>query len=444
MSLFKDSGYLFTSNVLILATSLATGVVTARLLGPQGKGELYLIMQIVTLGSLLFSCGLGASYQYHLAKGVYQKHQIVSHMLLQTGAILFLLLATYLSRNHLPAFLSKWILSDDLFALTCIMIGANVAILFIHPIFMTFPEGIRVISCLGALSSLTNLVLLVLLLAVFKLGVVGAAIGYLISLLIKLVPPFRQIMAGVWRNLTLSWRGSSRNLFSFGIGSFICNFTLSSAFRIDVFILSMLLDISAVGVYSVAVAFAEVALMAPNALGISLFAHLPSADPKQQIEIVGRSSRIILATALVTGVVLICISYPLVRFSMGRAFVGAVLPLCLLVPGLVAMSVNYVFANFYSAQGKPMISAVCFGCGVSFNIVANLILVPIAGISGAAIASTASYAFISALFILLLRRQHQLSLGSLLILNSEDRSLLKSRMLSMVGGLLKKPLSDSV
>ena len=82
MGIVKDSGYLVASNVTLLATSLVSGIMASRLLGPEGRGELYLYIQFATLAGVILSCGLGASYQYHLSKKIFIREVIVSHMLI--------------------------------------------------------------------------------------------------------------------------------------------------------------------------------------------------------------------------------------------------------------------------------------------------------------------------------------------------------------------------
>lgn len=433
MNLFKNSSYLFTSNVLLVAISLVTGVLTARFLGPEGKGELYLVLQISSLASLVLSGGLGPSYQYHLKKGLLDQSAVLWHILVQSLIIVGLLLLALAGCDYLPSELLRGVLSSKLafpiFAATILSIW----ILYANSVLMTFDLGIKTSSILSVISSVTNMALLALFLWRLNYGIVGAIAAYLVSLAIRLAPTTMVILRHEPFSPHFSWRRHSPMLFSFGFSSFIGNLMLSSVFRVDVFILKSLTGFSAVGIYSVAVAFAEMALMAPNAIGIALFSHLPGVSDREQLEIVGRSSRITILIAFVGGGLLIIFSRPLVILLMGAQFVGAVLPLVILVPGLVMMSVNYVFANYYASQGRPLVSAFCFGVGLVVDVAANYLLIPSFGIEGAALASSVAYSCITLLFLLLLRREHHLSIRDLFIPGSADVALVKDKIKSLLG-----------
>jgi O-antigen/teichoic acid export membrane protein len=436
MGIVRDSSYMVLSNIILVFTSLATGVLTARLLGPEGRGELYLIIQIASLCSLFLSCGLGSSYQYHLSKKIFDHATIISHMLMQLLITSIVVIVLYLYGSEILLFITGSSMSKPTQLLTSIAIILNVVIMFVTYILMSMPEGIKFNSIIGIFASLVNLTALVFFIWFLKLGAYGAILAYILSLLVRFLPIIPKIMSGVWRKLSFTWLQPSPKLFTYSFSAFLSNMMVSSVFRIDVFILSSLAGVAAVGIYSVAVAFAEMALMIPNALGTSLFTHLPSSTPAEQNTIIQRSSRIILFIAFIVGLVLAVISYPLVVILMGKRFIGAVEPLCLLLPGIVAMSINYVYANFYGANGKPLVSAACFAVGLLVNIGLNYVLIPVLKINGAAIASSVSYAVISTIFIFLLRRQHGFTIRDLLLVNREDISLVKDKVVGIVGRLM--------
>lgn len=438
MGIVKDSGYMVASNIILVITSLATGIITARLLGPAGRGELYLVIQIATLGSLFLSCGLGSSYQYHLSKNIFSRPTIISHMLIQMAMTSVAVGLLYLFGTEILSFITGLPMSKSIQSMASVAIVLNVMIMFISYILMSMPGGIKFNSIIGVIASLVNLAALAIMVWMFNLGTIGAIVAYIMSLLIRVLPVVPKIMGDVWRSLSFEWFRPSKQLFTYSFSSFLSNMMVSSVFRVDVFILSSLAGVGAVGIYSVSVAFAELALMVPNALGTSLFTHLPSATAEEQGTIIQRSSRIIIFIAFVIGLCLIIISYPLVVILMGKRFVGAVVPLCLLVPGLIAMSVNYVYANFYGANGKPLVSAACFAIGLIVNVGLNYLLIPVLNVNGAAIASTVSYAVISIAFIFVIRRQHTFKVRDLLLVNRADIGLIKEKLLVVVGRLFPR------
>ena len=433
MNIFKDSSYLFTSNILLVAMSLVTGVLTARFLGPEGKGGLYLVLQASSLASLVLSGGLGSSYQYHLKKRLLDQSAIISHALVQSVIVIALLLLVCAGHGYLPGGWFRDTFSSDL---AFPIIGAtilNIWILYANSILMTFESGIRTSSILSVLSSVVNMTLLALFIWGLGWGIWGAIAAYLVSLAVRLFPTAVTLLKREPLRMEIAWRRHSPMLFTFGFSSFICNLMLSSVFRVDVFIVNSLAGVAAVGVYSVAVAFAEMALMAPSAIGIALFSHLPGVSDSEQLEIVAKSSRITVFLAFVGGLVLVLISRPLVLLLMGESFAGAVAPLVILVPGLVMMSANYVFANYYSSQGRPLISAYCFSVGLLVDVAANYLLIPGMGIKGAALASSIAYSCITLSFLFVLRRQHRLMARDLFLPSADDVLLVRNKLASLFG-----------
>jgi O-antigen/teichoic acid export membrane protein len=304
----------------------------------------------------------------------------------------------------------------------------NIAILFSSYILVAMPQGVKINSIIGVITSLIYLMALLILVWLLDLGSIGAVTAYVLSLIARLVPIISIIMKGIWSNLKFQWLGPSRVLFKYGLASFLSNLMISSVMRIDVFILGSMAGAGAVGIYSVAVAFAELALMLPSALGTSLFTHLPSSTLSDQRKIVAMSSRIIIFLTLLIGLVLAIISYPLVIMLMGDKFSDAIIPLCLLVPGLIAMSVNYVFSNYFAANGQPLLGAACFGCGLLVNVVINILLIPVLKIEGAAIASSVSYVVISMIFLIILKCQYGFNINELLLINNSDLNLIKVKI----------------
>jgi O-antigen/teichoic acid export membrane protein len=92
-------------------------------------------------------------------------------------------------------------------------------------------------------------------------------------------------------------------------------------------------------------------------------------------------------------VVLMSAAGPLIRGIYGREFLGAVRPLMLLVPGVVAWGAGRILAQFISYNaGRPHLCTVVALVGAVLNIAGNLYSIPRWGLSGAAVASSLSYA----------------------------------------------------
>jgi O-antigen/teichoic acid export membrane protein len=128
------------------------------------------------------------------------------------------------------------------------------------------------------------------------------------------------------------------------------------------------------------------------------------------------------------GLLMAVIGYPAVLAVFGTRFVGAYSALVLLIPGLMALSVIFPFANLLSSRGEALLNAAIFGAGATANVVLNLVLVPRLGIKGAAASSSICYVAVSICFVLLLSRRYSLSPRAMLVLRREEATGLFRRL----------------
>jgi O-antigen/teichoic acid export membrane protein len=169
--------------------------------------------------------------------------------------------------------------------------------------------------------------------------------------------------------------------------------------RVDTFILEHIRGIAEVGTYSIATGLAEMVLLIPSALGTVLFARLPAATRAEREAVTPVMVR---RTLLVSGVlcaILAVASSNILAVVAGPRFVSAGPAMRLLLPGVLAMSMNYVLYNFFASTERIATAVGCFLLGVVMNVLLNLYLVPRYGQNGAAIASSVSYISTTALLL---------------------------------------------
>jgi O-antigen/teichoic acid export membrane protein len=88
-----------------------------------------------------------------------------------------------------------------------------------------------------------------------------------------------------------------------------------------------------------------------------------------------------------------------IKILYSAEFAPAIAPLRWLLPGIFTLSVGKVLVAELLARQKPYCALSSSGFAVLANILANIVLVPRFGISGAAIASSISYSLLSVMLI---------------------------------------------
>jgi O-antigen/teichoic acid export membrane protein len=94
-------------------------------------------------------------------------------------------------------------------------------------------------------------------------------------------------------------------------------------------------------------------------------------------------------------VVLACcaalLASPVIRILFGEAFMPAVPAFQWLLPGIVLLSINTCYMNYFASIGMPIVTVVSPGLAAIVTIIVNLKLIPWLGIVGASITSVISF-----------------------------------------------------
>jgi len=196
-------------------------------------------------------------------------------------------------------------------------------------------------------------------------------------------------------------------------------------YRLDIILVGYLAGAEAVGVYSIAVTFAELMWYVPNALATSILSKTMALEGSEGPELAARTSRITsLLMTLVCLAAAILIS-PVVHVFYGPGFALAVHPFLILLPGVWLVGISKIASGHLAAHGHlfPGISAL----SATLNLTANLLLIPSMGARGAALASMLSYTLLGGWVLIIFRRLTGIDVRRMIIPEQEDlRAVMQS------------------
>ena len=190
-----------------------------------------------------------------------------------------------------------------------------------------------------------------------------------------------------------------------GIPAIGLSFGQAGTLRIDRILIGLFLTASPVGIYSVAATGTEVVWLVPTALSQVLFQKL--ASKSVDLRTANRARIASLACGLATAVVIFAIAPLAVDVLVGAKFAGAVLPLRILLVGAVLLSSYQLDAYALAANGRIGYAATGTLVGFGAVLVADVLLIPVYGIIGAAWASVIAYGAMAVLVRILVRREIQ-------------------------------------
>jgi O-antigen/teichoic acid export membrane protein len=417
--IFKNSIFSIFNNVLQLIVSLGTGIIIARILGVEGKGIVYLISQIFSLLQLVFCFGFGPSILYNLKNNKITKAK-VHFFLIQYLIVIFFgsfLLIEFAAADINGIFGSE--LDQKLMILTFGIAFLNVISSLFGNELMVSDKGIYHSTLISIISNLFYLFSIIILLFFFKGGVISVVISLLIAAIVK----SSLILFFIFKD-DKRFQKPTKNevvtLTRYGGQFFLNAFFLSSIFRMDVFFLSHSKEISDIGFYSVSVNVAELVLIIPSAIGTVLFPHFTGLMRHEQKEKMAQSGRINFFIGLSGSILIAIIAYPFILIVFGKQFLPAMGPLLLLLPGILAMTLNYSYSNYINSIGKPMIGTIFFAIGLVVNILINYFLIPVYGMWAAAVSSSITYIGITLLFVFYISRIDKISLAEFVFPRKSD------------------------
>jgi len=422
--------------VLKFGIGLVIAVVTARALEPEGSGEYFLLVTIITTITTLFNFGIPGTNTYFKAQKKFSSAQLTRASIVLTVPITIVsVLVLYI----------LYVLRLDFIFPTSKLTITIVASLGIVPIvfYTQFAQGIIVgenrISLNNYISLSSQGVLAVALTILYFLGslTVPVAIAlYASSFLLALAiiiglssPPLAEVLKS-----RMQW-SEYGELLRFSGAIHIGNLAQFFNYRLDAFIVSFFLGTAAVGLYSRSKMFSETVWLLSTSMAAVLLPTLAGQHEKSK-EIAVKAAVATLGVSVVAGTAAFLIGPTLIVFLLRKAFEGSVEPFLILLPGIVIFSITNVLATYVTAVGKPGHNAAIAFISFLFTVIFDILFIPRYGISGAALASGISYTVSSILTVIVFWRVSRMSLPecvAILKSMSTDFRSIVTRMKQRVG-----------
>jgi len=164
-------------------------------------------------------------------------------------------------------------------------------------------------------------------------------------------------------------------------------------YRLDHLIIGVLAGPGMVGVYSVATKAAEAFKFLPGSFRYVIEPLLASMKGEDAREMAGTwTMRLFLGNLLFIAIAFI-IGPLLIPLVFGEWAVAATGPFKILLLGLLAAGANGAISGYNLAIGRPELNAYPMLGGLAVTVIADILFIPIWGVTGAAWASTLSYSF---------------------------------------------------
>ncbi len=390
----------FATRIALIGVGLITGILIARILGPEGRGLYAVAMTVSTTGIQFGNLGLHASNTYYVAKDRTLLPSLVGNSILVSVVFGFISAAVWAAFHAWPAIAP---VHGFLLLLSLLWIPIGLAYLLMQNILL----GIQEVRAYNTIELVMQVISVIVLTTVIVTNIVKVEIVFLVGLLTVLLSTiwtFSRIKKHLRVKLAISISLFQDNL-KYGMKAYTAALLAFLVLRADLVMVKYMLGAEQAGYYSIAVALADTVYMLPVVVATILFPKLTSMNEKKQKW--NFSKKAILSIgfilALLTGVTAAAAG-PIIRILFGQAYEPAVPALIWLMPGIFFIGIQSVAVQFLNSEGFPPLIIVAWSLAFLVNIISNLIAIPAYGIKGASIASSISYFLLFAGIIVIIKR----------------------------------------
>lgn len=182
--------------------------------------------------------------------------------------------------------------------------------------------------------------------------------------------------------------------------------------RADVIMVGMFLETASAGFYAVAAqlaTFVGFGLMAVNTIAAPLFAELHAKGDLQSLQRIARlGARATFAFSLLAGGGLLFLGNPILRL-FGEGFLASYAPLAILISAQIVNSLSGSVGFLLAMTGHQRVAAWTTAASGLLNLGLNALLIPLVGLTGAAVATAVSITAWNLALIVLVRRRLEIN-----------------------------------
>lgn len=379
--------------VLLVAAGFISSVITARFLGPEGRGVFFYWSTVAALAIQFGNLGLHSSNTYYLAKGKATLSMLATNALwfsIIVGIVLggLLILVLCLSRQTLQG---QW----SLVLPTCLMIPAGLYFFF----------GLNLLVAQGCVIEYNFYELAAryvgLFLMLFAVWCWGSPTSLLfvssmttMLVCVSLYCRFKKLGQISKPNLQLMREG-----FSYALPIYLTSVFSFLVFRLNILMLQCYLNEMALGIFSIAMQLLEIINIIPTTFVLILFPRVLCTE--RPYHMVQRQMCSVAGLLVLSWIFIVIFGNDFIRVIYGQSFTGAYKILLYGLPGSFCLGLITVISQYSMATGRSFALIWIWLVGLVCEWGLSVWLIPGYGMVGAMGAFSAAYLLVFSLVVCL-------------------------------------------
>src|SRR3989338_3984510 len=399
----KGAATVFIISILAAFLGYVARFILARNLTVEDFGLFYSVFAFLGMFGVFKSLGFDRALANFIPEFMHKKnYNRIKSSIIYVSAIqlltnIIVIIGIYLSSDYLSRNFFRSPQADIVLKLMAIAFFLDSFVLVLKFAFqgfkkMTYFAGIDAVKML--------LVIAIILVGIgMNYGILSPVAAYIIaSIIVILVFGFiliKRIFPGFLKSKIIYERKLVRKISRYsifamaaGVGMVILGYT-------DTILLTYFSGLTSVALYNVALPTAKVLMYFPRSIAGILLPLISELWAKKEKALIreGIESLYKYTIIIIIPLVFMILSFSdlLIGTLFGKDYVVASNALKILSIGMIFAVLYVVNIDFFSGIGKPEINNLIVYSAALFNLVANIIMIPIWGITGAAISTTISY-----------------------------------------------------
>jgi len=419
---------IFIRDVVLFVTTLLTGIVIARYLGPEKMGIWTLLLLIPGYAEAFGRLQLDVSSVYFIGKRKI-KFGEAAFILHSVSVIMVTVIALvgFLNIDFLHNQIFKNVEMDVQGLIYGVFLIIPLRFIYINYSYLLIArEKVKSYNKLVIIQALTTSVLSIVMIMLMDFGILGALIGNIIGLLISIiygatkVNSIDRMRPNFNTSLIIEMAKYSAHLYVNGLVGFFQN-------NVSTLIAAYYVTPAQIAFFALGKSMSEVSTrMVPAAVNTILFPHVSSSsDEKGSIELVARSFRVTLLIISTTTVILFYLIKPIVFILYGEDYYPLIDIFVIIITSVVMVQSSSVLMSYLTGSGKVHLLPKLSILPLLLQILLSFFLVPDLGILGIAVSYAISSACLFIFQVVFFLKLTEIKLKSLFI-RYEDFKTIKN------------------
>lgn len=407
---------IFASNIFMLGINVLNGIMIARFLGPEGRGEQAAIIMWPQFLAYCLTLGIPSALVYYMKKK--EEDQGTHYITALYMSVILGIIAMVIGAALIPLWMKGYSQDVTQFAVWALvmtpvaMVGTvNTAALQAREEFMLYSVS-RYFPLVGTMILLCGLIITGNFTPFFSSAAyLFPVLPVAIWITLRLVSQYKARQRNKLK--------SSRKLLNYGIRSYGTDIAGTFSGYIDQILVVGLLSPASLGLYVVSLNLSKIVNMIQNSITSVLFPKASGLGQSEAILLTFKVYRISTLVTIFVGFGVFVVAPYLLILLYGESFGGAIPVFRLLIFQTAIASLSWVLSQGFMSTGKPGTVTVIRILSLGLNVALMRVLIPMLEIKGAAISLLITSVIEFLAILLIYRFKYSMKLKDFIVSKSD-------------------------